>query len=55
MDGEIDVEVKLKINEVGKVWGGMKRMLKCISLGMNARRRLYEGVLIPTTVYGIEI
>ncbi len=31
-------------------------MFKCRSLGMNAKRRLYEGVVVnlPTALYGTE-
>ena len=54
VDGGIDVEVKCRMNEVGKVWGGMNRVFKCRSLGMNAKRRLYEGIVVPTALYGAE-
>ncbi len=54
MDGGIDGEVKFRMNEVGKVWGGMKRIFKCRSLGRNAKRSLYEGVVIPAVLYGAE-
>ncbi len=43
------------MNEVGKVCGGgLKRVFKCKSLGMSAKRRLYEGVVVPTALYGSE-
>ncbi len=32
----------------------MKRVLQCRSLEMNAKRRLYEGVVVPTALYGAE-
>ncbi len=56
MDGEIEGEVKLRINvnEVGEVCGGMKSVFKCRSLGMNAKRRLYEGVVLLTALYEAE-
>ncbi len=34
--------------------GGMKRVFKCKSLGMSAKRRLYEGVVVPIALYGAE-
>ncbi len=34
--------------------GGMERAFKCKSLGMSAKKRLYEGVVIPTALYGAE-
>ncbi len=32
----------------------MKRVFKCKSLGMSAKRSLYEGVVVPTVLYGAE-
>ncbi len=32
----------------------MKRVFKCKSLGMSAKRRLYKGVVVPTALYGAE-
>ncbi len=29
-------------------------MFTCKSLGMSAKRRLYEGVVLPTVLYGAE-
>jgi len=54
VDGKIDVEVKCRMNEVGKVWGGRNREFKCSSLEMNVKRRLYEGIVVPTALYGAE-
>ncbi len=34
--------------------GGMKRVFKCKSLGMSAKRGLYEGVVVPMALYGTE-
>ncbi len=54
VNGGIGGEVKFRMNEVGKVCGGMKRVFKCKSLGMSAKRRLYEGGVVPTAIYGAE-
>ena len=54
VDGRIETEVKSRINEVGKVMGGMRRVFNCRSLGMSVKRRLYEGVAVPTALYGSE-
>ncbi len=35
------------------MWGNEKSV-KCKSLGMSAKRRLYEGVVVPTALYGAE-
>ncbi len=29
-----------------------EKSVKCRSLGMSAKRRLYEGVMVPTALYG---
>ncbi len=47
-------EVKLRMNEVGKMCGGMKREFKRRSLGINAKRRLYEDVVVLIAQYGVE-
>ncbi len=54
VDGGIEGEVKFRINEVGKMCGGMKSVFKCTLLGMSAKRRLYEGVVVPTALFGAE-
>ena len=45
--------MKSRINDVGKVLGGMK-VFSCTAMGMNIKRRLYEGVAAPTVLYGAE-
>ncbi len=42
------------MNEVGKVCGGMKKASKSRSLEMSAKGRLYEGIVVLTTLYGAE-
>ncbi len=54
VDGGIEGEVKFRMTEVGKVCRGRKRVFKCRSLGMSAKRRWYEGVVVPTALYGAE-
>lgn len=54
VDGRIDVEVKHRTNEVCKVLGGMNQVFRNRALGMNAKKRLYEGVVVPTALYGAE-
>ncbi len=44
--GGIEGKVKFRMNDVGKVCGGMKRVFKCKSLGMSAKRRLYESTVL---------
>ena len=50
VDRRIVAEMKSRINDVGKVLGGMK-VFSCTVIAMNVKRRLYEGVAVPTTPY----
>ncbi len=53
-DGGIGEEVKFRMDEVGKVCGKIRKMIKCKSLGMNAKRSLYYGIVVLTALYGPE-
>ncbi len=48
--------MKFRMNEVGKVYGGVRKVFKRRSLGMNKKRRLlvYQGIELPTVLYGDE-
>ena len=52
--GGVDAEVKHRVKEARKVMGGMKSVLKCRTLSMDAKTKLYEGVVIPAALYGAE-
>ena len=42
-----------RMNE-GYIWlGALRRMLSNRGLGINARKCLYEGVIVRTTLYGV--
>ncbi len=43
MDGGIEGEMRFRMNEVKRCVEEWKECFKCRSLGMNAKRRLYEG------------
>lgn len=43
------------MSEVGEVHEGLKSMFVNRSLGMNAKTRLYVGVVMPNALYGAEI
>ena len=47
IDGEIKTEVKSWINDVGKCLGN-----EAAVMGINVKRRLYEGVVILTALCG---
>ncbi len=49
----VNVEVSQRVKEASKYMGGMKIVLHNRAWGMNAKRRLYEGV-VPTKLYGAE-
>ena len=53
-DGGVIMEVKQRVNEAGRVLGGMKRVWNSRYLGMKAKRLLYEGVVVPTALYAAE-
>ena len=36
------------------MWGGMNSLFRSRSIGMNVKRRLYEGIVVPTGLYGAE-
>lgn len=54
VDGRIDGEVKIKVNKIRKVYGGMKRVFKCRTLGMNGKRKIYEEGMMLTGVIGLK-
>ena len=54
VNGRVNVEVSHRVKEASKCMGGMKSVLSNRALGMNAKRRLYEGVVVPTAMYGAE-
>ena len=43
-----------KVKAGHKAMGGMKQLFKCRRLQMSAKKRLYEGVVMPTVMYGSE-
>ncbi len=48
------MEVGHRVKEASKCLGGMISVLHTRGLGMNTKRRLYEGVVVPTALYGAE-
>ena len=50
-------DVKLmwhRMNEGYKAWGALKNVLSNRGLGIKAKKCLYEGVIVPTALYGAE-
>ena len=48
------MEVNYSVKEASKCLGGMKSVMRNRYLGMKAKRRLDEGVIVPTILYGAE-
>ena len=42
------------MNEGYRAWGALKNLLDNRGSGINAKKCLYEGVIVPTTLYGAE-
>ena len=47
-------EITSRIGRGFQAWGMLNSVVKCRSLGVGAKRRLYEGVVVPTVLYGAE-
>ena len=47
-------EVAARVEKGYQTWGALKGVTKCRSLGMSAKRKLYESVVIPAVTYGAE-
>ena len=55
VDRGIETTLKCRITDVEKVLGGMEKVFSCRVIGMNVKKRLYEGVAVPTAKYEAEI
>ena len=53
-DGGCEKDVVHKIHEGYRAWGELKSVLSNRGLGINAKKCLYEGVIVPTALYGAE-
>ena len=47
-------DVVHKMNEGYRAWGALKSVLSNRGLGIKAKKCLYEGVIVPTALYGAE-
>ena len=43
-----------RTNEGYRAWGALKSVLRNRGLGIKAKKYLYEGVIVPTALYGAE-
>ena len=51
-NGEVEADVRHRVNEGCKVLGALKGAMKNRGLGMNVKKVLYERVVVPTAMYG---
>ena len=47
-------DVVHRMNEGYRAWGALKSVLSSRELGIKAKNSLYEGVILPMTLYGAE-
>ena len=47
-------DVVHKMNERYKAWGALKSVLRNRGLGKTAKKCLYEGVIVPMALYGVQ-
>ena len=53
-DGGCERAVVNRMNEGYRAWGALKSVLSNRGLGIKAKKCLYEGVIVPTALYGTE-
>ena len=53
-DGGCERDVVYRMNEGYRAWGALKSVLSNIGLGIKAKKCLYQGVIVPTALYGAE-
>ena len=44
-----------RMNEGHRAWGELKSVLSNRGLGIKTKKCLYEGVIVPTALYGAEV
>ena len=53
-DGGCEMDALRRMNEGYRTWGALKSVMSNRGLGIKAKKCLYEGVIIPTALYGAE-
>ena len=54
VDGVCERDVVHRMNEGYRSWGSLKSVLSNRGLGIKAKKCLYEGLIVPTALYGAE-
>ena len=53
-DGGCERDVVHRMKQGYREWGALKSMLSNRGLGIKAKKYQYEGVIVPTALYGAE-
>ena len=53
-DGGCERDVVHRMNERYRVWGVLKSVRSNIGLRIKAKKCLYEGIIVPTALYGAD-
>ena len=53
-DGGCEMDVVHRMNEGYRAWRSLKSVLNNRGLGIKAKKCLYKGVIVPTSLYGVE-
>lgn len=53
-EGGMEVEVTSRLGKASRVWGALGKVMRSRGLGLKAKRRLYEAIVIPSAMYGAE-
>ena len=53
-DAGCEKDVVHRMNEWYRAWGALKNVLSNRGLGIKAKKCLYEGVIVPTALYGAQ-
>ena len=53
-DGRVEQDVRSRVTEGRRCLGTVKGIFRNRHLGMRAKRQVYEGVIVPTVLYGAE-
>ena len=54
VDGGCERDVVHRMNEGYRAWGALKSVLSTRGSGIKAKKCLYDGVIVPTALYGAE-
>ena len=53
-DGGCEMDVVHRMNEGYRAWGALKSVLSTRGFGIKVKKCRYEGVIVPTALYGAE-